>query len=288
MTGKNVGQSDSGKADLGAVLRAGRTLLGAIATRTGPRHASRWRFALPLAMVAVVGVGAAAGAAMVGGSKSADVPAADRARIEAVVHDYILAHPEIIPQAIEQLRQREAAKAVDDNRKDLETPYAGAWDGAKDGDVVLVEFFDYACGYCRASAPYIAKLVAEDKRLKIVYRELPILGDESVTAARVALFAADSGKYPAFHKAMYDNGEVTKATILSAAEKAGLDKAKVQSILASRGNADEFGKNVGLAQALGARGTPLFIVGNQVLHGDVGYDALKEAIEKTRSGNKTL
>jgi protein-disulfide isomerase len=264
------------------LLRAGRNLAGAIMTRTGPR---RLRIRLPLAMAAVVGLGAAAGAAMTGDGK-ADVSVTDRARIEAVVHDYILAHPEIIPEAVERLRLREAAKAVDDNRKDLETPYPGAWEGAADGDVTLVEFFDYDCGYCRASAPYIQKLAAEDKRLKIVYRELPILGDDSVVAARVALFAADSGKYPAFHKAMYDGKGADKAAILVAAGKAGLDKVRVQAILGSRGSADEFTKNVGLAQALNARGTPLFVVGDQVLHGDVGYDALKDAIAKTRAGDK--
>ncbi len=273
-------------AGFGTLVRAGGTLLGAIFTRTGPRPTRRWRFALPVAMVAIVGVGAAAGAALTG-DKPADVPATDRARIELVVHDYILAHPEIIPEAIERLRSRESAKSVSDNRKDLETPYAGAWDGAADGDVVLVEFFDYACGYCRAAAPYVSRLVAEDKRLKIVYRELPILGEESIVAARVGLLAADSGHYPAFHHAMYAEGKVDKGAILAAADKSGLDKAKVQAIIASRGTADEFGKNVGLAQALGARGTPLFVVGDQVLHGDVGYDALKQAIEKTRSGNKT-
>jgi protein-disulfide isomerase len=271
----------------GTLARAGRTMLGAIFTRTGPRRSFRARVTLPLAMVAVVGVGAAAGAALTG-DKAADVPAAERARIEAVVRDYILAHPEIIPEAIEKLRGQEMAKSVNDNRKDLETPYAGAWDGAVDGDVTLVEFFDYACGYCRASAPYVARLVAEDKRLKVVYRELPILGEESIVAARVGLLAADSGKYPAFHKAMYDGEKVDKGGILSAADKAGLDKAKVQAILSSRGTADEFGKNVGLAQALNARGTPLFVVGDQILHGDVGYDALKEAIDKTRASKKKL
>lgn len=268
------------------LTRAGATLIGAIFTRTGPRGIHRWRLALPAAMVGVAGIGAVAGAALTS-DKPVDVPASERARIEAVVHDYILAHPEIIPEAMEQLRSRQSAKSVNDNRKDLETPYPGAWDGAANGDVVLVEFFDYACGYCRAATPYVARLLAEDKRLKVVYRELPILGDESTVAARVGLLAADSGKYPAFHAAMYESGEVTKATILAAASRAGLDKARVQAIVLSPGTAEEFAKNVGLAQALNARGTPLFVVGDQILHGDVGYDALKQAIEKTRSGNKT-
>lgn len=271
----------------GTLSRAGGALLSAIVTRTGARSPRRWHMALPLALASVAGLGAAAGAALTGQKPASlsDVSVAERTKIEAVVRHYILTHPEIVPEAIERLRGREAAKSVNDNRKDLETPYAGAWDGAADGDVVLVEFFDYACGYCRAAAPYVAKLLMEDKRLKVVYRELPILGDESIMAARVALLAADSGKYPVFHQAMYATGKVDKSAILAAADAAGLNKAKVQAVLAERGTPDEFGKNVGLAQALNARGTPLFVVGEQILHGDVGYDALKQAIEKTRTRN---
>ncbi|MDB5697912.1 MAG: DsbA family protein, partial [Alphaproteobacteria bacterium] len=83
----------------------------------------------------------------------------DRARIEQVVHDYILAHPEIIPEAMKRLQEGEIAKAVEAHRARFETPFAGAWAGAKKGDVVLVEFFDYACGFCRASNPDIARLL---------------------------------------------------------------------------------------------------------------------------------
>lgn len=268
------------KAGFATLLRAGREVLGAFAARTGPRRRSARRFVLLVALVAAAGIGAAAG----GAAMADNIPAADRARIEAVVRDYILAHPEIIPEAMDRLRSKESAKAVDDNRKDIETPYAGAWEGAADGDVVLTEFFDYACGYCRTAAPDVARLVAEDKKLKVVYRELPILGDESVTAARVGLLAADSGgNYPAFHRAMYQGEGTDKAAILTAAAKAGLDRGKVLGVLGSRGTADEFAKNIALAQALSARGTPLFVVGDEVLHGAVGYEEMKAAIARTRA-----
>lgn len=267
------------KAGFATLLRAGREVLGAFAARTGPRQRSARRFVLPVALVAAAGIGAAAG----GAAMADNIPVADRARIEAVVRDYILAHPEIIPEAMDRLRSKESAKAVNDNRKDIETPYSGAWEGATDGDVVLTEFFDYACGYCRTAAPDVARLVAEDKGLKIVYRELPILGDESVTAARVGLLAADSGHYPAFHRAMYQGEGTDKAAILAAAGKAGLDRGKVLGVLGSRGTADEFAKNIALAQALNARGTPLFVVGDEVLHGAVGYEEMKAAIARTRA-----
>ena len=101
------------------------------------------------------------------------------------------------------MQLRQAASTVAQHRQALETPFHGSWAGAANGDVVLVEFFDYACGYCRAALPDITRLLAEDKRLKVVYRELPILSDGSALAARVGLHAAEAGRYAAFHRAMY-------------------------------------------------------------------------------------
>src|SRR3546814_12276628 len=97
----------------------------------------------------------------------------NRAQIETIVHDYILAHPEIIPQAIERLQAKRTASLVDRHRTELETPFAGGWEGAKDGDVALVEFFDYACGYCTATPPDIDRMLAEDKWQQVGSRRLP-------------------------------------------------------------------------------------------------------------------
>jgi protein-disulfide isomerase len=253
----------------------------AIFSRTGtPARRSKTRL-LPVA--GALAIGAAGGVAMAVGTQPSDVPVADRAKIEAVVHDYILAHPEIIPQAIEKLKEKRAADAVDEHRAAIEKPYAGAWEGAANGDVTLVEFMDYACGYCRASVPDIDRLLAEDKKLKVVYRELPILSGGSVLAARVGLHAADQGRYPAYHRAMYAAHSIDRDSIVAAAAKAGLDEAKVKAILSSRAEPDELTNNIRLAQELDASGTPLFVVGGQVLNGAVGYDALKEAIAKERA-----
>lgn len=204
------------------------------------------------------------------------------ARIEAVVHDYILANPEIIPQAIQKLKDKRLSGAIDENRKALETPYHGSWEGAAQPDVVLVEFFDYACGYCRASLADISRLLKEDPKLRVVYRELPVITEGSADAARVSLLAAEAGKYPAFHAAMYAAGGVEKAKILAAAKTAGLDEAKARAAMASDSRDGEIGGNVRLAQALQGTGTPLFVVGERVLEGAVGYDALKIAIAQAR------
>lgn len=208
----------------------------------------------------------------------------DRERIEQIVHDYILAHPEILPQAMERLKDKRMAEVVNTRRKEIETPYAGAWEGAKDADVIVVEFFDYNCGYCRASLPDLAKIVANDPKVKVVYRELPILTEESNLAARVSLLAAEQGKYMPFHKALYAGGRVTKDSILAAAVTAGLDRKAAEAAINSNRYDPEIENNLKLAQDLGASGTPTFVIGNKILNGAVGYDALKTAVAAARSG----
>ena len=147
----------------------------------------------------------------------------------------------------------------------------------------MVEFFDYACGYCRASLADLAKLVGEDKGLKVVYRELPILSDASADAAKVSLLAAEKGQYMPFHRALYDSGKVTRETILGAAAKVGIDAKAAEAAIASSKYDAEIQSNIALAQKLRATGTPTFVVGDQVLNGAVGYDALKQAVATVRA-----
>lgn len=226
-------------------------------------------------------IAAAAGTALAV-QTPAPVNATDKAAIEKIVHDYILEHPEIIPQAVEKLQARRMSGTIDTNRKTLETPYAGAWEGAADADVTVVEFFDYACGYCRASLPDLARLVAGDARVKVVYRELPILSEASSDAAKVSLFAAERGQYMAYHKALYGAGKVSRDTIIAAAAKAGITKSEAESAIASSKYDAEIQSNIALAQKLQASGTPTFVIGGQMLGGAVGYDALKEGVANAR------
>jgi len=208
--------------------------------------------------------------------------ATDKAAIEKIVHDYILDHPEIIPQAIEKLQANRMSTTISDNRAALEKPYAGAWEGAANADVTVVEFFDYACGYCRASLPDLAKLVAADAKVKVVYRELPILSEESSDAAKVSLLAAERGQYMAYHKAMYGAGRVTRDSNIAAAGKAGISKADTEAAIASSKYDAEIQSNIALAQKLQASGTPTFVIGRQVLNGAVGYDALQSGVAAAR------
>ncbi len=268
-----------------SLLRAGRVMAGAMFHRTGPR--SGWRDrrfgVLALASAGLLG-GAAVAATGVATTGAAPVDAGERAKIEAIVRDYILAHPEIIPQAIQKLRDQQLAGTVAENRSALETPYGSAWEGAEKPDVVLVEFFDYACGYCRASLPAIDRLLAEDKGLRVVYRELPIITEGSADAARLSLAIAKAGKdYPALHRALYAAGGVERDKLIAVAQKAGLSRAAAEAALADKSHDAEIAGNIRLAQALEANGTPVFVVGDKVMQGAVGYEALKDAIAAVRA-----
>lgn len=209
----------------------------------------------------------------------ATVSAPERAKIETVVRDYILAHPEIIQEAAIKLQSREIGKVVDANRAAFETPYKNAFAGNPQGDVTLVEFFDYACGYCRQSVAVIDRLLAEDKKLRVVFREFPVLGPNSEAAARASLAAAaQPGKYSAFHHALFAAGRPepeTLARVMTAQRvSAGAESPEV---------AAELSRNVQLADAIGVRGTPAFIVGDQVFPGAVTYETLKKAIADARA-----
>ena len=204
--------------------------------------------------------------------------------VETVVADYIKANPQIIPQALEAQRGREIAKAVDAIRPALEKPYAGAWAGNADGDVTLVVFTDYACGFCRASVPDVDRLIREDKRLKVVFRELPIIAPQSRDAALMALAAARQGKYDAFHHAMFRAGSLDKAAIAAAAEKVGVvtdgsADATANEALFQR----ELDSNLAIATQLQLNATPTWVVGDQLFQGQIGYDALKQAVAKARA-----
>lgn len=207
-----------------------------------------------------------------------------RSEVETVVADYIKANPQIIPEALEAQRDREMAKAIDAIRPALEKPYAGAWAGNADGDVTLVVFTDYACGFCRASVPDVDRLIREDKRLKVVFRELPIIAPQSRDAALMALAAARQGRYDAFHHAMFAASSLSPAAISAAAAKAGVvtdgsADATANEALFQR----ELDNNLAIASQLQLNATPTWVVGDQLLQGQVGYDTLKRAVARARS-----
>lgn len=195
-----------------------------------------------------------------------------------IVRQGLLADPKILSDAVDALRDAQYQPVLAANRAAIETPFGSSWKGAAKPEVTLVEFFDYACPYCKASNPSVDRLLQEDKGLRVVYRELPILGPDSVTAARLSLEASKLGRFAQFHDTLWSAGRPAPDTIAKAAQAAGI---------APKPDADpeieaELKRNFGLAGQLGATGTPLFVVGDRVMNGAVGYDMLKQAIDNAR------
>ena len=213
---------------------------------------------------------------------AATLDAEDRAAIEKVVHDYILENPSILPQAIENLRLQQNAERLSAIRDEVSEPFPGAVLGNPQGKVTLVEFTDYACGFCRQSVADVQQLIAENPDLRIVIRELPILSPQSADAARMALAAAEQGKYAEFHDAMFTGGRPGQESIQAAARKAGLDMERAKAAIASRRIAQELNRNSEFANQLGFEGTPSWIAGDQLLYGAIGKDGLAAAIDKVR------
>lgn len=204
-------------------------------------------------------------------------------QIEEIVKSTILANPELVPQAIDLLQQKEVTKLLASNRAAIETPFAGAWAGAKDGDVVLVEFFDFNCPFCRKSAADVTRLLADDPKLKVVYRDMPVLGPESERFAHASLAAAQQGRYRQFYDRVFaGQGSLSEQRLIGAVRAAGLDETRTASDMQSAVISKEIDNNLALARALGLTGTPSFVVGDQILAGAVGYDALKAAVAKAR------
>lgn len=238
------------------------------------------RPALPLVIsgIALALAGGLAGFTL--GHSGADT--LDKAAIETVVHNYILEHPEVLPQAMENLRKKETGAQLSSVGDKVTKPFPGAVMGNPNGKVVLVEFTDFACGYCRQSVADVDALIAENPDLKVVIRELPIIAPTSADAARWGLAAAEQGKYAAFHKAMFAAGRTDAASVEMAARAAGLDLGRARKFIDDPSVKAELASNLEIARQLGIDGTPSWIVGGEVLAGAVGKDILGKAIAAAR------
>ena len=242
-----------------------------------------WKGWLAAALLVAVSIGAAT---MLVAPRQAAVADADmdRAEIEAIVREYILANPEIIPEAITVLQQRQRSGTIEQMRSDLETPFAGAWAGANDADVVMVEFFDYNCPYCRRSNADVQRLLKEDPKLKVVWREMPVLGAPSRKAAEVSLAAAKVGRFREYHDAMFDDARrVGDGKIEDIAGDAGLPARIVDGASDAPDIRVEIDRNLAMARQLGVTGTPAYVIGDQMIDGAAGYEALKAAVAEARS-----
>lgn len=194
------------------------------------------------------------------------------------IREYVINNPDILPLAMENLRKQEDAKQLAGVRKDVEKPFPGAILGNPNGKITVVQFADYACGYCRKSVADLDALIAENPEIKVVMRELPILSPQSADAAKMALAAGDQGKYPAFHKAMYEIGKPDDQTIEAAAKAAGVDLDRAHKFIASSNLDAEIDRNMAFARQLGFQGTPSWVIGDRLLAGAEPKDVLAKAV----------
>jgi len=206
------------------------------------------------------------------------------------VHDYVMAHPEVIMESVNQLEARAREKAETDIQKvlqaradevlrDSDSPTGGN----PRGDVTLVEFFDYNCPYCRRMAPVMIQAEEADPLLRVVYKEFPILGPNSTFAAKAALAAYKQGKYVQFHRALYEvRGAVDESRALEVAASVGLDVDRLKRDIEDPKIEASIRKNLALAQALRINGTPGFVIGDQILRGATDLKTLQAWIRAAR------
>ena len=210
--------------------------------------------------------------------------------IERKIRDYLMNNPEVIVEAMQRYEARQRAdrvKAVrkliveraDELLRDPATPVAGN----PDGDVSLVEFFDYNCPYCRRVSPDMMKLEGSDSKLRIVYKEFPILGPNSMFAAKAALAAHRQGKYVELHRAlMTGRGTVTKKSVLRTAKKLALDIRQLEKDMEDPKIDASLKRNIALAAELGINGTPAFVIGKEIVPGAIDFAALQQLVAKAR------
>ena len=228
-----------------------------------------------------------------------NISGAQRGEIEKIVREYLIAHPEVLEEAMAELTKRQAAAESEKQQatiaRNADTIFnspRGVTIGNKDGDVTFVEFFDYNCGFCKRAMNDMMELMKSDPKLKVVLKEFPVLGQGSIEAAQVGVAVRmqdPSGKkYLDFHqKLLNGRGQADKARAMAAARESGLDMAKLEKDLSSPEVRATLEENLRIADSLGMNGTPSYVIGKQIVIGAVGAEALREKISNARCGKAT-
>lgn len=224
------------------------------------------------------------------------VAAIDPAVLNPMIEDYLMSDPKVLQRVSSALddalrgeeEERTRVAMADMQDKIFNAPGQIVL-GNPEGDVTLVEFFDYNCGYCRTALPDLAALLAEDPNLRVVMKEFPILSNESIDAARVAVLVGESdASYWDFHQTLFTTrGKIDKAAALKAAQDVGLSPVELELQMGEERVAKTIQESYEIAQALGITGTPTYIIGNEVVPGAIGADDLRERIANMRECGKT-
>jgi protein-disulfide isomerase len=213
--------------------------------------------------------------------------------VERIVHDYLVAHPEVLMEAVQAAEEKDKAKKVADTEQSIRAHHGDLYNdpdsqigGNPKGDVTIVEFFDYRCPYCKQVQPMIEGLLGDDPKLRIVYKEFPILGPASVYASKMALASRAQGKYDAFHRAMMNaKGNIDDKAVDKVAASVGIDVAKAKAGLEAPAIQAVIKKDLDLSDALGINGTPSFIIAGKLYPGAMTLDELKKSIAEARQAH---
>lgn len=225
--------------------------------------------------------------------------AEQKAQIGVIVHEYLVKNPEVVREAVEELEKREKLaenetrkKVVADNSGKLFNSANQAVVGNPDGDVTLVEFFDYNCGFCKQSMANVAKLIEADPKLRVVLKDFPVLGPDSVEVAQIATALHDQfkgQKFWEFHrKVLGTRGHVGKAQALAVAKELGADVDKLERDMKSPAVSAGLQETAALADSLKFNGTPSWIVGKDAFVGGLPYAEMKGKIDSLRKCGKTV
>jgi protein-disulfide isomerase len=223
---------------------------------------------------------------------AAEIPPEQRQAIEAIIHDYLMQNPDVLIEALRSAEEKatrdadaKAAVVLKDRRGEVFDDPASPVGGNPQGDVTIVEFFDYRCPYCKQVQPALQKLLDQDRKLRFVYKEMPVLGAPSVTAAHAALAARLQGKYEHFHSAMMaTKGQITDEVVYQVAGSVGLDVDQLKRDMGAPEIEQAVKANLALAKALDIHGTPGFIIGEHIVPGAIDLDALKDLVADARKG----
>jgi len=217
------------------------------------------------------------------------ITSAQKKEIETIVKQVISDNPELILNSVRKFQENQelkAAQSAEENLKDYKEFFAKKdlpMVGNPDGDVTIVEFFDFNCGYCKKAFEDVQKIIEEDKNVRIVFMDMPILSPTSSKMANIGLAAHKQGKYFEMHKALMDyRGSQTDEAFFKLAEKLGLDMNKLKEDMESADIQAFITKSKTMAQSLGIRGTPGFIIGEKVYPGYIGIDAMRKAVKEAR------
>ncbi len=231
-------------------------------------------------------------AAAPGAAAEEPMTPADTKAIEQLIHDYIMAHPEVILDSVRAMETRDGAAAaagqaaaIAEHKTALIADPADPVAGNPEARFTVVEFFDYRCPYCKSVAKDFMAMIEADGDLRVVFKEFPILGPESEYAASAALAANAQGKYLDFHMAMMTSkGELSEQGVLDLAKGVGLDLDRLRRDMQAPAIAATIARNIELARALQITGTPAFVLGDRLIPGAVDMSEMKAAIEAERKG----